>query len=148
MTDLFDEIEEELDDTDASDEGEGGTTKKERIVKPAIVIHLDDKLRIVLMSDRRNIQIQTKSEKVETHDITDTMNQDELSGWKTRGYYGTRDWKSIIEKAYGLAKEERLGRKVVNETEDLKEAIHNTTAEIKKWAKQIVETLVINKIIL
>ena len=138
MNDLLDELDLET----TTDEG---IEKKERVLKPDIIIQLTETIRIVLMSDRRNLKLQTKSNEVEKTSNEELENEED-AGWKLRGYYGTRDWKGVLEKAYALAKEEKLSKETKHELENLREMITYTTNQIKTWAKQITDTLIINKI--
>jgi hypothetical protein len=117
-----------------------GVEKKERIVKPDIIIQVCDKMRVTLMSDRKNLKVQVKSGKQENNV------EDEDAGWSFRGYYGTANWKGVIERLCALSIEEKLEKNQRTVAESLNTAICSNTEEIKDWAHRITETLITNKI--
>lgn len=146
MEDLFDEIEQDADVEDGAE----GTEKKKREVKPSIPIQINDRIRVVLMSDRKNLQVQLKVDKSEVSDeevvTEETEDSNEDFWWKGKGYYGTRAWKGVLNKVAALVKEEKLSRTDKADSDMLNESIRSLEKEVNFWAKEIISTLITNKI--
>lgn len=136
IKDLVDEVENEVESETSEQEGK-------RIIKPAIPILISETVRVVLSSDRKNLMVQTKADSQSKEDIESL---DEDSVWKTKGYYGTTNWKGVLNKICALHKDEKFTKEEKVRIESVKTVINEEIALIDKWCKKIITTLQDNNI--
>lgn len=138
IKDLVDEIENEIES-----ENEGSEQEGKRIIKPAIPIMISETVRIVLSSDRKNLMVQTK---MDSQVKEDSESVEEDPTWKTKGYYGTTNWKGVLNKICTLYKDEKFTKMEKANIETVGILVKEEMALINKWCEKIITTLQNNNI--
>ena len=118
-----------------------GKVKRVTVPKPAVYINLHEKIRIILASDRKNLIVQTKANPTNPEPVIEGSSDLEEhleGGWRTKGYYGTRDWSDALRRVCSIGKDLKLSKHAQADLKMLYDAIKEQTDKIDERVDEII----------
>ena len=125
-------------------DNESPENESKRIIKPAIPITISENVRVVLASDRKNLMVQTRVEGGQIKEISG--NDEEESGWRTKGYYGTTNWYGVLNKLCAMYKDEKLTKEERVNINTIKQITKEEMSLIQEWSNKIIKTLAVHNV--